>query len=140
MTEKVDWSEWQLMNVPVEETDPVMNRAKCDRCGVPTRSEFEGEGHPEWSTQFEGGLHIYASGYYGGFWDTLSFAGEGPVDVHLCHDCSAWLCREIPKLAAEAEGGHFKGNITDGCDCEWGVVIDDPREDVALSISPTTGR
>jgi hypothetical protein len=52
------------------------------------------------------GLHAYVRGYDGGFFDTMPFAGEEPVDVHLCHDCSAWLCREIPRLAKEARGGH----------------------------------
>jgi len=120
-----------------EEVDPTNphNRAKCDRCGVPTRSEFEPLGvSNEWQRQFEGGLHAYVRGYDGGFWDTMSFMGDEPTWVALCHDCSAWLCREIPKLAAEAEGGHLKTNIRDGCDCEWGVIDDDPREDVAMQI------
>ena len=125
-------------------------RYPCDRCGVPTKSVFEGESvEDDFNSQLDGGLRLTASGYYAGFWDTLSFMGEEPVTFHLCHDCSAWLTREIPKMAAEAEGGHFSSNVQDEgvrhrgspdeiC-CEWGVpdheqgsdpsgAFDNPRE------------
>ncbi len=86
---------------------PASKRYPCDRCGVPTRSVFEGENvADDYNTQLDGGLHLYARGYYGGFWDTMSFMGEEGVTFHLCHDCSAWLCREIPKMAAEAKRLH----------------------------------
>ncbi|SVA55142.1 uncharacterized protein METZ01_LOCUS107996 [marine metagenome] len=40
----------------------------------------------------------------------MAFMGEEGITFTLCHDCSAWLCREIPKMAAEAKGGHgFSG-------------------------------
>ena len=113
-------------------TLPPANRYECDRCGVPTRSVFEGETKDDYSTQLDGGLHIQAFGYYGGFWDTLAFMGEGPVSFHLCHDCSAWLTTEIPAMAEEATGGHFSSNVQkdgvrhtgspDEACCVWGVV------------------
>ena len=75
----------------------------CDRC----------------DRQVSNGLHVFTSGYYGGFWDTMSFMGEGPVGVTLCHDCSVWLCNEIPAFAKEAKGGHgFDSNEQDRC-CEY---------------------
>ena len=80
---------------------------KCDRCGTPSPGVFDGEAVDEqFNTQVESGLHLYATGYYGGFWDTMAFMGEEGVSFTLCHDCSAWLCQEIPKMAAEAAGGH----------------------------------
>lgn len=89
-------------------------RYPCDRCGVPTRSVFEGESTLEdYGTQLKGGLYLTASGYYGGFWDTAPFMGDEPIDFRLCHDCSAWLSQEIPKMAAEAQGGHFSSNVQD---------------------------
>ena len=124
--------------------DPA-KRYPCDRCGVPTRSVFEGEtSQDEFNSQLDGGLHLTASGYYGGFWDTLSFMGEEGVTFHLCHDCSAWLCSQIPKMAEEAKGGHFSSNVQNAgvrhaadlaggtasqvC-CRWGVVNHDQGED-----------
>lgn len=121
-------------------------RYPCDRCGVPTRSVFEGEAsHDEFTLQLDGGLHLTARGYYGGFWDTLSFVGEEAVAFRLCHDCSAWLCSEIPKMAKEAEGGHFSSNVQDegilheksnythraytGACCKFGVVDHELGED-----------
>ena len=112
--------------------DPT-TRYPCDRCGVPTRSVFEGETtNGDYSTQLDGGLHLTARGYYGGFWDTLMFMGEEPVTFHLCHDCSAWLTTEIPAMAEEATGGHFSSNVqkdgvrhtgsSDEACCVWGVV------------------
>jgi len=116
--------------------DSTEKRYACDRCGVPTKGVFEDESvSPSNASQLDGGLHIQASGYYGGFWDTLSFMGEGPVSFHLCHDCSAWLCAEIPKMAEEAKGGHFSSNvqatqaIPAGPCCEWGVVDHEQGED-----------
>jgi len=117
-------------------------RYPCDRCGVPTRSVFEGENvADDYNTQLDGGLHLYARGYYGGFWDTMAFMGEEGVTFHLCHDCSAWLCSEIPKMAEEAKGGHFSSNVqdegvlhekskahTDVC-CKFGVVNHSQGED-----------
>ena len=42
-------------------------RYPCDRCGVPTRSVFEGENaEDDFNSQLDGGLHLTASGYYGG--------------------------------------------------------------------------
>ena len=129
-----------LMTHEHHPVDP-SKRYPCDRCGVPTRSVFEGETKADYSSQLDGGLHITASGYYGGFWDTLSFMGEEPVSFHLCHDCSAWLCSEIPKMAEEAKGGHFSSNVqdegvlhekskahTDVC-CKFGVVNHSQGED-----------
>jgi len=117
-------------------------RYECDRCGVPTRSVFEGESaEDEFNSQLDGGLRIQASGYYGGFWDTLAFMGEAPLTLFLCHDCSVWLTREIPKMAAEAKGGHFSSNMQDagvlhgpGRDlpercCEFGSVDHEQGED-----------
>jgi hypothetical protein len=98
-----DWSQWQRMTPQIVEH---AGRYECDRCGTPTRSVFERDGQSEWPQQLWCGLHAYVRGYDGGFFDTMPFAGEEPVDVHLCHDCSAWLCREIPRLAKEARGGH----------------------------------
>ena len=125
--------------------DPT-TRYPCDRCGVPTRSVFEGETtNGDFSTQLDGGLHLTASGYYGGFWDTLSFMGEEPVSFHLCHDCSAWLTTEIPAMAAQAKGGHFSSNVQNegvlhekanythraytGVCCKFGVVNHSQGED-----------
>jgi len=117
-------------------------RYSCDRCSVPTRSVFEGATQgPAYPMQLDGGLHLTAAGYYGGFWDTMPFMGDEPVSFHLCHDCSAWLCREIPKMAERAEGGHFSSNVQDEgvlhsehrstaverC-CEWGVIVDEREE------------
>ena len=121
--------------------DPA-RRDPCDRCGVGTRSVFEDETEDDFGTQFSGGLSIAARGYYGGFWDTMAFMGENPVTFTLCHDCSAWLCREIPKMAEQAKGGHFSSNVQDEgvlhsehrstaverC-CEWGVVDHAQGED-----------
>ena len=111
-------------------------RYECDRCGVPTRSVFEGEmTNDDYSSQLDGGLRIQASGYYGGFWDTMPMFGEEPLTLHLCHDCSAWLCREIPAMAEQAKGGHFSSNvqatqaIPAGPCCEWGVVDHEQGED-----------
>ena len=91
----------------------VSKRYECDRCGVPTRSVFEGESASglEYSSQLTGGLHLTASGYYGGFWDTAPFMGDEPIDFRLCHDCSAWLCEQIPKAAGAAKSGHFSSNV-----------------------------
>ncbi len=112
---------------------PASKRYPCDRCGVPTRSVFEGEmTNGDYSTQLDGGLHLTASGYYGGFWDTLSFMGEEPVSFHFCHDCSSWLCLQVAKMAEQAKGGHFSSNMQDegvrhahearkGTDKEWGL-------------------
>jgi|TARA_Y100000310_G_C20594316_1_gene769698 hypothetical protein len=133
-------------------------RYPCDRCGVPTRSVFEGETfQDEFNSQLDGGLHIQAFGYYGGFWDTLSFMGEGPISFHLCHDCCVWLTTEIPAMAEEATGGHFSSNVQkdgvrhtgspDEVCCMWGVVdheqgsdptgaYDNPKE--RLHGEPTT--
>ena len=120
--------------------DSTEKRYACDRCGVPTKGVFEDESvSPSNASQLDGGRHIQASGYYGGFWDTLSFMGEGPVSFHLCHDCSAWLCAEIPKMAEEAKGGHFSSNVQDEgvrhtgvpgevC-CGWGHINHDQGED-----------
>ena len=124
---------------------PKPTRYPCDRCGVPTRSVFEGETKDDYSTQLDGGLHIQAFGYYGGFWDTLSFMGEGPISFHLCHDCSAWLTTEIPAMAAQAKGGHFSSNVQNegvlhekanythraytGVCCKFGVVNHSQGED-----------
>jgi hypothetical protein len=91
---------------------PTLKRYKCDRCGTPTRSVFEGENvQADYNAQLDGGLTITASGYYGGFWDTLAFMGEEPVTFHLCHDCSLWLTRQIPKMKEAAKGGHFSSNV-----------------------------
>ena len=115
-------------------------RYACDRCGVPTRSVFEGESvEDDFNSQLDGGLHLDARGYYGGFWDTMAFMGEEGVTFHLCHDCSAWLCSEIPKMAEEAKGGHFSSNVQDEgvrhtgvpgevC-CGWGHINHDQGED-----------
>jgi hypothetical protein len=113
-------------------TEPATTtRYPCDRCAVPTRSVFEGESTLEdYSTQLNGGLHMTASGYYGGYWDTASFMGDEPIDFHLCHDCATWLSREIPKMAQAAKGGHFAANVEsegsrhahearEGTDKEW---------------------
>ena len=83
----------------------------CDRCDKSAPGVFDGEGvEQEFNTQVDNGLHVYVRGYYGGFWDTMAFMGEEGITFTLCHDCSAWLCREIPKMAAEAKGGHgFSG-------------------------------
>ncbi len=87
-------------------------RYECDRCGVPTKGVFEGESvSPSNTSQLSGGLRVQASGYYGGFWDTMSFMGEGPVTLFLCHDCSVWLTHEIPKMALTAKGGHFSSSM-----------------------------
>tara|TARA_R100001086_G_C11615074_1_gene197135 strand:- start:45 stop:308 length:264 start_codon:yes stop_codon:yes gene_type:complete len=85
--------------------------------------------------QLDGGLHMTAAGYYAGFWDTMAFMGDEPVSFHLCHDCSAWLCREIPKMGERAEGGHLSCNCQDegvrhtgepgGVCCEWGGIVDE---------------
>ena len=106
-------------------TDPL----PCDRCGSPTASATS---EP---TQFLGGLQVVVHGYYGGFWDTMSFMGDEAVNFHLCHDCSAWLCKEIPKMAVEAKGGHFssmmnavKADPEVKC-CDWGVVNHAQGED-----------
>ena len=54
--------------------------AFCDRCEKQTTRVFPGMSE----TQIDNGLHVYASGYYGGFWDTMSFAGkEGCVRKYL---------------------------------------------------------
>ena len=92
----------------------------CDRCDKPSPGVFDGEGvEEEFNTQVDNGLHVYARGYYGGFWDTMAFMGEEGITFTLCHDCSAWLCREIPKMAAEAKGGHgFSGDREERC-CEF---------------------
>lgn len=115
--------------------DPT-KRYPCDRCSVPTRSVFEGENvQDDYRQQLDGGLHLAVRGYYCGFWDTMSFMGEDSIEFRLCHDCSAWLCAEIPKMAEEAKGGHFSSNvqdegarhsqgedvITERC-CDWGVA------------------
>ena len=119
--------------------DPT-KRYPCDRCGVPTRSVFEGENvADDYNTQLDGGLHLYARGYYGGFWDTMAFMGEEGVTFHLCHDCSAWLCREIPKMAAEAKGGHFSSNVQDEGVCpaheaREGTDKEGGKEEKALGI------
>ena len=106
-------------------------RYPCDRCGIPTRSVFEGETmQDQFNSQLVGGLHLTASGYYGGFWDTAPFLGDEPVTFHLCHDCSAWLCMEIPAMAVAAKAGHFSSNVDNegvrhahearkGTDKEW---------------------
>ena len=121
--------------------DPA-KRYPCDRCGVPTRSVFEGESvQDDYNSQLDGGLRLTARGYYGGFWDTMAFMGEEAVAVVLCHDCSAWLTAEIPKMAEEAKGGHFSSNVqdegvlhekskahTDVC-CKFGVVNHSQGED-----------
>lgn len=110
----------------------VSKRYECDRCGVSTKSVFEGESTSglEYSSQLTGGLHLTASGYYGGFWDTAPFMGDEPIDFRLCHDCSAWLCEQIPKVAEAAKGGHYSSNVDNegvrhahearkGTDKEW---------------------
>jgi len=92
----------------------------CDRCEGQVKrvfSDLELEGTDR---QILNGLHIYALGYYGGFWDTLSYAGESGVDVTLCHDCCIWLCSEIPAFAKEAKGGHgFDSDRGDKRCCEY---------------------
>ena len=89
--------------------------AYCDRCEQQTTRVFPGMSE----TQIDNGLHVYASGYYGGFWDTMSFMGEEGIHIHLCHDCSEWLCKEIPAFGKEAKGGHgFPGNTEERC-CEF---------------------
>ena len=100
----------------------------CDRCNKPAPGVFDGEGvEKDFNTQVDFGLHLYATGYYGGFWDTMAFMGEEGVSFTLCHDCSAWLCREIPKMATEAKGGHgFSSNTEDRC-CEFAGDWDTPR-------------
>ena len=118
--------------------DPA-KRTPCDRCGIGTRSVFEDETEDDYGKQFSGGLSMSARGYYGGFWDTMAFMGEGAVTFTLCHDCSAWLCSQIPKMAEEAKGGHFSSNVQDDgvrhagipgevC-CAWGVVNHAQGED-----------
>ena len=124
--------------------DPA-KRYPCDRGGVPTRSVFEGESvQDDYNSQLDGGLRLTARGYYGGFWDTMAFMGEEAVAFVLCHDCSAWLTAEIPKMAEEAKGGHFSSNVQDEggrhaadlaggtaskvC-CRWGHVNHDQGED-----------
>lgn len=89
---------------------PVIKRYPCDRCGRPTRAVFEGETE-EFNSQLDGGLLVTASGYYGGFWDTVSFMGEEPAIFHLCHDCSVWLTNQIPMMQEFAKGGHFSSNV-----------------------------
>lgn len=118
--------------------DPA-TRYPCDRCGIPTRSVFEGETtKDDYSSQLTGGLHLAARGYYGGFWDTMSFIGEDSIEFHLCHDCSAWLCSQIPKMAEEAKGGHFSSNVQNegvrhtgvpgaAC-CGWGHINHDEAD------------
>lgn len=107
-------------------------RYKCDRCGIPTKSVFERETKNDYSSQLMGGLHMTASGYYGGYWDTAPFMGDEPITFSLCHDCSTWLSREIPKMAQAAKGGHFSSNVQSegtchahearkGTDKEWGL-------------------
>jgi len=134
----------QKDNLDVKYTPPPVDPAKrnpCDRCGVGTRSVFEDETEDDFGTQFIGGLSMTARGYYGGFWDTEAYMGEGPETFTLCHDCSAWLCSQIPKMATAAEGGHFTSNVqkegvrhaadlaggtaSKVC-CRWGV---DPNDD-----------
>jgi|TARA_Y100000034_G_scaffold105761_1_gene133365 hypothetical protein len=88
------------MTEVIEEAEQESRR--CGRCDV----ELERVDHRDPPSQILNGLQIYAEGYYGGFWDTLSFMGEGPVDISLCHDCCIWLCDEIPVFAMEADGGH----------------------------------
>ena len=91
----------------------------CDRCEgqvdrVFSESELKGT-----DRQIHNGLHIWAQGYYGGFWDTMSFAGDKPVEFTLCHDCCVWLANEIPAIAKEAKGGHgFRGKTQERC-CEF---------------------
>ena len=114
--------------------DPA-KRYPCDRCGVPTRSVFEGESvQDDYNSQLDGGLRLTARGYYGGFWDTMAFMGEEAVAFVLCHDCSAWLTAEIPKMAEEAKGGHSSSNVqatatppAEPC-CKFGVVDHDQGE------------
>ena len=115
-------------------------RYPCDRCGIPTRSVFEGESvQDDYNSQLDGGLRLTARGYYGGFWDTMAFMGEEAVAFVLCHDCSAWLTAEIPKMAEEAKGGHSSSSVQDEgirhigvpgevC-CTWGVVNHAQGED-----------
>jgi hypothetical protein len=112
----------------------VSKRYECDRCGVPTRSVFEGETEGDYGTQFSGGLSVAARGYYGGFWDTVAFMGDEAVTFTLCHDCSAWLCSQIPKMAEAAKGGHYSSNVQNegvrhtgvpgAICCGWGVYLE----------------
>jgi hypothetical protein len=95
--------------------------AFCDRCEKQTTRVFPGMSE----TQIDNGLHVYASGYYGGFWDTMSFAGKEGIHIHLCHDCSEWLCKEIPAFGKEAKGGHGFGSSTRERCCEFAGDWDD---------------
>ena len=97
----------------------------CDRCEgqigrVFPESELEGT-----NRQVDNGLHVWAQGYYGGFWDTMPFMGEGPTEFTLCHDCCVWLSNEIPALAKEAKGGHGFGSNTQERCCEYAFDWDD---------------
>ena len=91
----------------------------CDRCEGQVERVFSESELKGTDRQIDNGLHIWAQGYYGGFWDTMPFMGEEPTEVTLCHDCCVWLCNEIPALAKSAKGGHgFNSNREDRC-CDY---------------------
>ena len=90
----------------------------CSRCGDPMPTVG---GCPQ--TQVDGGLELLITGWYGGFIDLA------PVVARLCHDCSAWLARQVNPLRNKSKGGHSYDHLHDPC-CEFGWTIN--NEDVAV--------
>jgi hypothetical protein len=100
----------------------------CDRCEGQVERVFSETELKGADRQIDNGLHVWAQGYYGGFWDSMPFMGEGPTEVTLCHDCCVWLCNEIPAFAESAKGGHgFNGNTQERC-CDYAGDWDDPDD------------